>query len=146
MHPSALTSQWERSFPGCSPERLFAVVADIERYPEFVPGCVAARIVARRPAVWTVDNVFGFGPVRVRFSTIAELNPPASLTISSKDGPWRTLKVQWLFYPELAGSCLHCKTYLEFRSPLLAAVAAASAGQAGRMVAAAFENRIRNPI
>ncbi len=50
-------------------EQLFALVADVERYPEFLPWCVASRIRRREGDVFFADLVIGFKVVRERFSS-----------------------------------------------------------------------------
>ncbi|MGO8952867.1 MAG: type II toxin-antitoxin system RatA family toxin [Rhodomicrobium sp.] len=141
-----VTRRWERYFPDNDPGGVFSIVADVERYPEFVPGCMAARIVERGAKQWTVENVFGFGPARTRFCSIAELAPPSALTISSFDGPWREFRVHWRFQPEGSGCRLACHAHLDFKSALIASMAAMTAGEIERWVVDAFDTRIRKGI
>jgi len=133
----------ERSLKGCDAATLFAVAADIERYPEFVPGCLAARVVERRPDLWIVDNSFSFGPARSDFRSRAAFDPPHGLTISSEDGPWREFRLAWGFGDERGGCRLTCAMTLDFRSPMLAALATLAAPGLERDVVAAFETRAR---
>lgn len=135
--------EWVREFPRFKPEELFALVSDIESYPLFVPGCLNARIVERSERVWRVENVFGFGPVRTRFISIAELDRPHRLDISSRDGPWRDFRLAWRFQPSGAGCRVSCTSTLELRSPLLAPLAKLSESAFGRRLIAAFEARAR---
>jgi coenzyme Q-binding protein COQ10 len=139
-----ISRQWESYFPAGDPGRLFSIVADVERYPEFVPGCVGTRIVERQEKRLTVDNHFGFGPARTRFRTVAELDPPRALNISSFDWPWREFRVHWRFLPEGEGCRLSCDALLDFRSPMLATMAALAAREIERGIASAFEARIRS--
>jgi coenzyme Q-binding protein COQ10 len=120
---------------------LFDIVADVERYPEFVPGCLSARILERQPDRWLVDNVFGFGPMRSRFHSTAEPDSPSALTIRSRDGPWREFLIRWRFHAESGGCLLSCEATLDFRSPLLAGVASLVAAEVERRVIAAFQSR-----
>lgn len=141
MNVAPLYRQWNRLFAGCDAEMLFAIVADVERYPEFVPGCLSAQILERQPSRWVVDNVFGFGPLRNRFLSLAEFDPPNTLTISSRDGPWHEFLIQWRFLPQSGGCSLSCEATLDFRSPLLAALANLAAAEVERRVIAAFQSR-----
>ncbi|WP_374450144.1 type II toxin-antitoxin system RatA family toxin, partial [Stella sp.] len=52
-----------------SPEQLFDLVADIERYPEFLPWCVAARIRERTGELVVADLMIGFKMIRERFTS-----------------------------------------------------------------------------
>lgn len=113
---------------------VFALVADIEGYPAFVPGCVATRILARQGDVWTVDNVFGLGPVRARFTTTAHVTPPERLDIVSRDGPWRLFEMRWRIEPLPAG----CAIRLDWRAePRIGPL-----GQLGRLLLPDFERRV----
>lgn len=137
----ALKRQISRFYPRYSPEQLFALAADIESYPSFVPGCRAARIVARAGGRLRVENVFGFGPVRQPFETRAELKPPSELAIVSCDGPWRHFSMNWRFLPDRAGCRLSCEVALDFESRMLNLVASVAAVEVERQVLAAFEHR-----
>jgi len=81
-----------------SPGELFAVAADIEAYPEFLPGCVATRIRERKGNVWLVDNVFRWGPLPIRFRTRATLDAPHAIDIKSIDSALIDLSLSWRFH------------------------------------------------
>ena len=123
--------------------QLFALVSDIESYPAFVPGCLEARIVERGETVWKVENVFGFGPVRSRFMSRAELDPPHRLDITSREEPWRDFRMNWRFADSALGCRLFCALALVFRSPLLARLAHMASGEMERGVVSAFERRAK---
>ncbi|MBB4197376.1 hypothetical protein CCR94_13750 [Rhodoblastus sphagnicola] len=137
----ALTRSFSRSYPRYSAEQMFALAADIESYPAFVPGCRAARIVSREGDRLEVENVFGFGPLRHPFMTRAELNPPRELAIVARDGPWRRFLMNWRFEPQGAGCRLFCKVELDFESRVLNLVASVAAVEVEAKVLAAFERR-----
>ena len=141
MSRAPLCRRWSRLVVACDVETLFAIVADVERYPEFVPGCLSARILERQPGRWIVDNIFGFGPLRSQFRSTAEPDSPHSLTIHSHDGPWREFLIRWRFRAESDGCLLSCEATLDFRSPLLAGVASLVAAEVERRVIAAFQSR-----
>jgi coenzyme Q-binding protein COQ10 len=145
MTDDRLSGGWERDFPQYRPAQLFALVADIERYPRFVPGCVATRILARDGPLWTVDNVFGFGPLRSRFTTLAEIEAPHFLRITSSDGPWRQFALTWRLDPQGADGCrLGCAFAVTFRSRPLAALARLGQGEMDQRIIAAFEKRAKS--
>jgi len=137
----ALRRRVSRFYPRYSPEQLFGLAADIESYPAFVPGCRAARILARDGDRLQVENVFGFGPLRHPFETRAELKPPGELVIVSRDGPWRHFSMSWRFWSERAGCRLSCEVTLDFESHMLNLVASVAAVEVERQVLAAFEHR-----
>lgn len=140
----ALRRHWRMRFPAYSAEQLFALVADIESYPQFVPGCVATRILERRDGgTWLVDNVFGFGPLRSRFHTTAQFDAPQRLEIVSQDGPWRRFAMLWRFTPDDGGCRADVDVEVAFRSALLAALARTGLPSTEPRIIRAFEERAK---
>ena len=138
----ALHRVWRLRFPVFSTEQLFTLVSDIESYPQFVPGCVATRILEHRAdGRRLVDNVFGAGPLRWRFRSTAEADPPHRLEIVSQDGPWRRFAMLWRFTPEGDGCRVDVDLDVAFRSPLLAALAPTALPRAEPRIIRAFEAR-----
>lgn len=138
----ALGQRWTLRFAHYSAEQLFALVSDIESYPQFVPGCVATRILERRPdGTWLVDNVFGAGPLRQRFMSRARPEAPHRLEVVSQDGPWRRFAMLWTFRPEGDGCSVDVELELSLRSPLLSSLAGAGLSQIEPRIVRAFEER-----
>src|ERR1700745_24621 len=65
-----------------TPEQLFALVADVERYPEFLPWCVGARIRERRLDLIVADLIVGFRMFRERFTSRVSLDPPPRIGVT----------------------------------------------------------------
>jgi len=86
-----------RRTTGFTPSELFAVAADIEAYPEFLPNCVATRVTARDGNMQLVDNVFRWGPLPISFRTHATFDPPHSIDIRSVDSLLIGLALRWRF-------------------------------------------------
>ena len=60
-HKSAMPQHSETRILPYAPEQIFALVADVERYPEFLPWCVACRVTARpSPTEFIADLAVGF--------------------------------------------------------------------------------------
>jgi len=74
-----------------TPEQLFALVADIERYPEFLPWCLAARIKERRADLIVADLIIGFRVFRERFTSRVALDAPGRIDVTYAEGPFRRL-------------------------------------------------------
>ena len=60
-----------------SQEQLFDMVADVARYPEFLPWCVGARVLSRDEQVLVADLTIGFRMFRETFRSRVGLNKPA---------------------------------------------------------------------
>jgi coenzyme Q-binding protein COQ10 len=86
----------ERLLP-YSPDQLFDLAADVERYPKFLHWWKAARIKSRHDDVYYTDQDLAFGPLRVRFGSKASLHRPNRVDVTSHDQPFRDFKLSWTF-------------------------------------------------
>jgi coenzyme Q-binding protein COQ10 len=127
-----------------TPEQLFALVADIERYPEFLPWCVGARIRERKPDLIVADLIIGFRVFRERFTSRVKLDPPRRIDVAYSEGPFRYLDNHWTFTPAPGGCRLEFFVDFEFKSRVLQKVIEMLFGEAVRRMVAAFENRARD--
>lgn len=137
----AVRGDWRMDFPGRTAEDLFAIAADIESYPRFVPWCIATRILARHPDHWRCDNIFGAGPVRLRFHTRAELDPPHRIVITSHDGPFRAFRLSWAFTPTEGGCAVDVGFEALFKWDIVGLLARVSLSEVERRIIAAFRRR-----
>ena len=125
------------------PEQLYALVADVERYPEFLPWCVGARIRKREGNVVTADLVIGWRMIRERFTSRVTLAPPGRIDVAYLDGPFKYLENRWRFEPHEGGCSIDFYVDFEFRSRLLQKTIALLFGEAVRRMVQAFETRAR---
>ena len=126
-----------------APEQLFALVADIERYPEFLPWCIGARIRERRPDFILADLIIGFRVFRERFTSRVALDPPRRIDVTYSEGPFRYLNNHWIFEPVAGGCRIDFFVDFEFKSRVLQKVIELLFGEAVRRMVAAFEGRAR---
>lgn len=130
---------------------MYDLVADIERYPEFLPWCLAARNRKREPAgsgeiVWS-DLVVGFKLVRERFTSKVTLTPPAAsenarIDVEYVDGPLKFLRNHWVFLPGKDGGCeIDFFVEFEFRNKLLQKLIGTLFHEAVTRMVGAFEKR-----
>lgn len=124
-------------------EQLFTLVADVERYPEFLPWCLAARIKQRVDNVFWADLVIGFKMVKERFTSRVELIAPDRVDVSYSEGPFKHMNTHWIFIEDSDGSGTWIDFYVdfEFRSPLLQKIIGFLFGEAVSKMVAAFEKR-----
>jgi ribosome-associated toxin RatA of RatAB toxin-antitoxin module len=87
-----------------SPARLFALISDVERYPEFVPGCTHARIESRSAHEVIATIGVRRGALRTEFTTRNELQADRRVAMHLVRGPFRVLEGEWLLVP-IAGGC-----------------------------------------
>ena len=125
-------------------EQLFGLVADIERYPEFLPWCVGARVNERRADLVVADLVIGFKMFRERFTSRVALDRPRRIDVSYADGPFRHLNNNWVF-EQMPGACrIEFFVDFEFKSRLMQRVIEVLFSEAVRRMVGAFEKRARD--
>ncbi|MBO6719639.1 MAG: type II toxin-antitoxin system RatA family toxin [Rhizobiaceae bacterium] len=130
-----------------APEQMFALVADVERYPEFLPMCEALRVRSRREAdgvtVLTADMTVGYKAIRETFTSQVTLRPAENrIDVKYLEGPFRYLENRWDFV-ETAKGGTEIRFFIdyEFKSRILGALMGAMFDRAFRMFAEAFEKR-----
>jgi coenzyme Q-binding protein COQ10 len=133
------------------PDQMYDLVADIERYPEFLPWCIAARNRKRETGpdgeiVWS-DLVVGLKLVRERFTSKVSLVPatgdePARIDVEYVDGPLKFLRNHWVFVPGEAEGCeIDFFVEFEFRNKLFQKMIGALFHEAITRMVGAFEKR-----
>ena len=124
-----------------TPEQMFDLVAGIERYPEFLPWCRAARIRSRKGDLVVADLVIGFKMVREKFTSSVTLRRPDCIDVEYVRGPMRYLNNHWRFLPHPDGCLIDFYVDFEFHSKMLQKLIGALFNEAFKRMAAAFEAR-----
>jgi coenzyme Q-binding protein COQ10 len=125
-----------------SGEQVFDLAADIERYPQFLTGWISSRIQKREGNVCHVEQVVGFGPVRLQFASQAVLHRPHRIDVTSTDPPFRKYSLTWLVADMPTGGCrISVAAELELRSGLLQRIVNCWLPTTIEDVVAAFEAR-----
>lgn len=88
-----------------SADAMYGLVADVERYGEFLPWCGGARILARADDSLTASVDIAYRGVQKSFTTRNRLEPGRSMEMQLVDGPFRKLHGYWRFDPLDAGAC-----------------------------------------
>jgi coenzyme Q-binding protein COQ10 len=130
-----------------APQKMFALVADVEKYPMFLPLCEALTVRSRRErdgiTVLVADMSVGYKAIRETFTSQVVLRPNEN-TIEAKylDGPFRYLTNRWHFTPAGdGGTDVHFFIDYEFKNRILGAMMGAMFDRAFRMFSEAFEKR-----
>jgi coenzyme Q-binding protein COQ10 len=138
----------ERKTLPYSPEQMFGLVADVGRYAEFAPWCIASRINSRESAhVFYADLIVGYKLFRERFSSKVMIEPPTDtapgrIEIEYLKGPLKHLKNHWLFIREEDGSCtVDFSVEFEFKNSMLQGIAKVFFNEVIRRMVGAFETR-----
>jgi len=130
-----------------TPAQMYALIADVAAYPEFLPWCAAARIRKREPLpdgeLLEADLVISFKLFRERFTSRVTLLPGENrVDVEYLDGPFRYLNNHWRFTPASGGGCeVDFFVDFEFRSAVLQALIGVVFGEAMHRIVRAFEAR-----
>ena len=131
-----------------TPQQLFDLVADIGRYPEFLPWCLAVRVKGREGNTLMADVIIGFKMFRERFSSCDVLFPPdedpggvGRIDVTYEEGPFRYLNNHWIFEPHEQGCEIDFFIDFEFHSVMMQKLMGGLFNEAARRMVASFEAR-----
>ncbi len=130
-----------------TPEQLFELVSQVERYPEFLPWCLASRITRRESlangtSVFYADLIIGYKMVREKFGSKVTLNAPDHVHVEYLSGPMKHLSNHWRFIREADGSCtIDFFVDFEFKNPFFQNLMGIFFEKAVGKMVAAFEDR-----
>ena len=125
-----------------SPEQLYALVADVRSYPQFLPWCLAARIRHQDEVSLAADLIIGFRMFREKFTSYVDLDAEAlEINVRYAEGPFRYLTNKWRFLPHEEGCEIDFYVDFEFSSRLLQSVIETLFTEAVRRMVQAFETR-----
>lgn len=130
-------------------EEMYALIADVARYPEFLPWCAAARVRETRElpdgsgTVMDADLVISFKVYREKFGSRVTLRPEArTIDVEYLDGPFRYLQNHWHFRPVEGGRCeVDFFVDFEFKSAILQKLIGLVFHEAMVRIVRAFERR-----
>ncbi|MEY4966654.1 MAG: hypothetical protein RL274_2237 [Pseudomonadota bacterium] len=125
-------------------ELMYAVVSDVEKYPEFLPWVVALRVLSRGENCMTAEMAVGYGALRERYTSDVTLDPAQHrVDVTQIKGPFKTLENHWRFTSTDAGCEIEFSIQFEFKSRLLHSVAGAKFEKAMLKMSDAFEARAK---
>ncbi len=132
-----------------TPGQMFDLVADVERYPEFLPLCEALTLRSREEkdgcTVLVATMTAGYKAIREQFTTRVTLVPAQQkVLVEYLDGPFRRLENRWLFKPVPGGCEIDFFIDYEFRNPMLGLLVGALFDKAFRRFTEAFEARAQS--
>lgn len=126
------------------PEQLFDLVAAVDRYPEFLPWCIASRITKREGDVFYADLVIGYKMVREKFSSKVTALRPDHIHVEYLSGPMKYLSNHWRFLRNSDGSCtIDFYVDFEFKNKILQSFIDFFFEKAVKKMVQSFENRAK---
>jgi coenzyme Q-binding protein COQ10 len=127
-----------------APEQMFDLVADVGKYPQFLPWCVGARIRSQTENELIADLTIGFGPFRESFTSRVTLEHSHTIVVHYENGPFKYLNNRWRFQLDPSGCLIDFFVDFEFRSKVLQMAIGTVFAEAVRRMVYAFLKRARD--
>jgi len=124
-----------------TPEQMFDLVADVRRYPEFLPWVSAMRVRSNSDTETLADMIVGFKGLRETFTSRVEKTRPTDLSVDYVDGPLKYLRNDWHFRPTETGCAVDFTVDFAFKNRMFEMIAGQVFGAALRKMIGAFEDR-----
>ena len=134
----------ERKVVPYSQEQMFDLVADVGRYPEFLPWCIGARVRSQDEAQMVADLTIGFRMFRESFTSRVAFERPERIHVRYENGPFRYLRNEWKFLEHKDGTLIDFYVDFEFRNYILQKAIGAVFAEAVRRMVHAFLKRARD--
>ena len=130
-----------------TPEQLFNLVADVERYSEFLPWCLKSKITSKNEedGIFCADLVVGYKMLRERFVSKVTLEKPGHVHVEYISGPMKYLSNHWRFIRNEDGSStIDFFVEFEFKSKVLQHLMGVFFNEIVQKMVSAFEERARS--
>lgn len=124
-----------------SAEEMYRLVADVGRYPEFLPWVSAIRVRSNSDTEMIADMIVGFKSIKETFTSRVIKDYPRHIHVDYLDGPLRHLYNDWKFADSAHGCAVDFTVDFEFKNKLFEALAGQVFDRALRKMIGAFEAR-----
>jgi coenzyme Q-binding protein COQ10 len=133
----------------CKKEQLIDLVLDIEKYPEFVPFCIGAKVYEKKEKgnllLIVGDLTIGKGPFKDTYKSDVKYNKKEdSIFVTNLDGPLKHLENTWYFKEENNITEVSFEVDFELKNEFLNIVMTKSFQFALDKIAEAFQKRAEN--
>ena len=136
----------EQQFSPYTPQQLFDLVADVEKYPKFLPWCKSARIIQQEADGFTAELTISFAHISESYISRVVLIPPqdgavAEIIVSMVKGPFEYLINNWKFTQINGGTRIDFVLDFKFKSRILEKLIGSLFGKATAKMVSAFKQR-----
>ncbi|MDO7842723.1 type II toxin-antitoxin system RatA family toxin [Sphingomonas immobilis] len=121
--------------------QMFDLVADVRRYPEFLPWVTAIRVRSDSETQMVADMIVGFKGLRETFTSKVDKQRPGKVHVEYLDGPLKYLRNDWVFRAEGDGCAVDFTVDFAFKNRMFEMLAGQVFGVALRKMIGAFEER-----
>jgi coenzyme Q-binding protein COQ10 len=119
---------------------MFALVADIEHYPDFLPGWRCAHIREKTKTTILAYQVVRVGGIDFAFDSRATLQQPFQITIAAESGIFKHFEMYWRFFSCASNGCdVHFETRLALRNRIFEALISPALARQQRQIVRCFE-------
>jgi coenzyme Q-binding protein COQ10 len=134
----------ERRHLPYTPEQLFDLVVDVEKYPQFLPWCLSSKITRREDSTFWANVVIGYKIYQEKFTSKVITKRPDSIHVEYLSGPMRHLTNHWKFIREEDGTCtIDFHVEFEFRNIIFEKLMGVFFHELVRRMVGAFEARAK---
>ncbi|MEQ1790426.1 MAG: type II toxin-antitoxin system RatA family toxin [Rickettsiales bacterium] len=136
----------EQQFSPYTPQQIFALVADIEKYPEFLPWCRAARVIERSENEFLGELIISFIHITEQYTSRVTLTSPqdgvaGTIDVVMTKGPFEHLTNHWKFTAIDGGTRIDFSLDFKFRSRILEKLIGSLFSKATNKMVTAFKKR-----
>lgn len=114
-----MPSHHDSQFLPYTPQQLFELVADVARYPEFLPWCRAARILEKGDNAFLAELIIHYKGFSESYTSRVTLTPHSAIDVVMVKGPFEYLTNNWRFTAENGGSRVDFSVDFKFKSRML---------------------------
>jgi coenzyme Q-binding protein COQ10 len=137
-----MISHAEQRIVPYTPEQMYRLVADIARYPEFLPWCLDTKILRATNHEVIADLTAGYKFMRERFRSKVALDPVnLIIDVDYLSGPLKQLDTVWQFVSHTDGCLIDFKVVFEFQSKILQNMAMMFFNEVVKRMVGSFEKR-----
>lgn len=136
-----MPSHYETKILPYTSQQLFDMVADVARYPEFLPWCSAARILEHTNNTFLAELIISYHHIKESYTSHVTLMPDRAIEVVMVKGPFEYLTNQWKFTPEDAQTRIDFSIDFQFRSKLLEKIMNGFFTKAAQKMMGAFTTR-----
>lgn len=138
----------ETKFLPYTPQQLYTLVIDVEKYPEFLPWCRAARVKSREGDSFLGELIIHFSHLTESYTSRVTGTPPSGqqegrIEVTLVEGPFKYLNNHWRFVPHAQGCEIHLDLDFEFKSKLLGSLLGGFFSRACEKMVGAFTERAK---
>ena len=137
-----MTKHFEKRIVPYQPKNMFDLVLDIEKYPEFLPWCLASRVIEENKNFILADLMIGFQVFREKFRSNVKYDPKNMIIeVSYEDGPFKFLTNKWEFKNYNDKCSVYFYLDFEFKNKFFQSIMEKLFSEAVKKMVAAFEQR-----